>query len=522
MRVLWWKPPNVKEMHQKRDIKGLLRALSYKKDRWLRIKAADALGDIGDTRSIKSLIGTLQNDTEEGVRSSAISALGHFKDQRVLDAIVLALQNDTNSRVRSSAISALADFKDQRALDAIGLAIEKDTQKKVRICAAKILAGYQDQRAIGPLIDAGKWELIPQIGEPAVEPLIECLRLSYSSRLTGAAKTLGLIGSKRSIKAVKVLSDRFQDAGPVFRRTGGDINAELRESIVQSLGLIGDPSAKECLVSALDDRETSVRRNAALSLQKMEIMPDAIPGKVAYFVALNESQSCADAGPSAIPILISLLDYNHRPNFPCICNSLISLSAVEAIDSLLSVLIDAGFEEKEPYEAIINALVILGKDRVDSLIAAVENANVNHLSAGESNKATSAMKGAAKVLARLREPRGIPPLLRCLEHDDVCVNSPAQYALEEYGLDIILEDLIATLQNPPGFRSIIHIAQILRKSNDINLTPYLIEAFKYRKNMESNKSYFDINVLTALKQLTGEDFGVDIAKWEDWWQAKRS
>jgi len=43
-------------MKAKRDVKGLIKALNYKKDDSVRRKAAWALGLIGDKRAVKPLI----------------------------------------------------------------------------------------------------------------------------------------------------------------------------------------------------------------------------------------------------------------------------------------------------------------------------------------------------------------------------------------------------------------------------------------------------------------------------------
>lgn len=131
-----------------------------------------------------------------------------------------------------------------------------------------------------------------------------------------------------------------------------------------------------------------------------------------------------------------------------------------------------------------------------------------------------------EVLAKLRDPLGIPALIRNLENDDYFkVVVPAQKALLQYGIDTILEDLLEVLQNPRGFLSIIHVAQIfgMSKYNNINVTPYLIEGLKSRKNITLGRfSHFDSNLLSVLKKITGEDFGVRIAKWEAWWKANKS
>ena len=43
----------VQEMEAKKDVRGLLRALKYKDDPYVRQKAAQALGNIGDPKTVE-------------------------------------------------------------------------------------------------------------------------------------------------------------------------------------------------------------------------------------------------------------------------------------------------------------------------------------------------------------------------------------------------------------------------------------------------------------------------------------
>ena len=69
--------PNVETMRQKQDVKGLIKALGYKKESDVRIDAASALGEIREPRAVKPLIKAL-NDADSDVRSNAADALGRI------------------------------------------------------------------------------------------------------------------------------------------------------------------------------------------------------------------------------------------------------------------------------------------------------------------------------------------------------------------------------------------------------------------------------------------------------------
>lgn len=68
--------PNVEKMEAKRDVKGLIKALWNKdyKDYYLKMRAAEALGNIGDARAVEPLTKSL-NDKNKDVRKAAKEAL---------------------------------------------------------------------------------------------------------------------------------------------------------------------------------------------------------------------------------------------------------------------------------------------------------------------------------------------------------------------------------------------------------------------------------------------------------------
>lgn len=72
---MWWlfREPNIYKMKEKRNVKGLIKALRYKDD-WVRRDAAEALGEIKDTRAVEPLINALK-DEDSSVRELAAEAL---------------------------------------------------------------------------------------------------------------------------------------------------------------------------------------------------------------------------------------------------------------------------------------------------------------------------------------------------------------------------------------------------------------------------------------------------------------
>jgi hypothetical protein len=68
-------PPNVAKMEAKRDMLGLIKALSYQKSASVRQAAAKALGELGDPLAIEPLVSRLYKEAAWGERRTVAEAL---------------------------------------------------------------------------------------------------------------------------------------------------------------------------------------------------------------------------------------------------------------------------------------------------------------------------------------------------------------------------------------------------------------------------------------------------------------
>lgn len=232
-------PPNVEKMKARGNVKGLIRALRYRKDAKVREAAAEALEKIGDPRAVEPLIAALRDNV--WVRRAAAEALVKIGAPAV-EPLIAAL-GDKDSDIREAAAEVLGAIGDTRAVEPL-IAALRDWDKDVREAAAVALGKIGDPRAVEPLIAAlrdeqlgnvrrAAVEALGRIGDPcAVEPLITAIRDENSIVREAAAEALVKIGAP----AVEPLIAALRGEDPLVRLVA-----------FEALGKMKDPRAAEAL-----------------------------------------------------------------------------------------------------------------------------------------------------------------------------------------------------------------------------------------------------------------------------------
>jgi len=99
--------PNIEKLEEKRDVKRLCKALSYK-DEMVGRDAAFDLGKIGDKRAVEPLIVALK-DPKDNVCRNAAESLGKIGDPRAVEPLITLAQDEGYAR------APLKRFDDPRA-----------------------------------------------------------------------------------------------------------------------------------------------------------------------------------------------------------------------------------------------------------------------------------------------------------------------------------------------------------------------------------------------------------------------
>jgi HEAT repeat protein len=262
-------PPNVEKLKARKDIKGLIKALSYEKDPGVRRAAAEALADLKDDQAIEPLSALLEDENDD-VRQAAISALVEIGDARAVEPLSARLK-DKNDDLQQAAISALVEIGDARAVEPL-IATLKDTNGEVRRAAAWALGEIGDARAVDSLITVldDEHQALRQAREN-VERLknqdpngspngfssdIEFDAMFPATHQTVCEAAIQALGKIGDVRAVEALLSAHEDN-------------DLRASTTRALGKLEDVRAAEAVVSAARDRHFTYPTEAFLSAAKI-------------------------------------------------------------------------------------------------------------------------------------------------------------------------------------------------------------------------------------------------------------
>jgi HEAT repeat protein len=201
-------------------------------NQYLRGFAATALGRTGSVKMIEPL-GTGLQDEKQFVRWKCTQALGMLGHRKCVDVLFLALR-DEDQDVRSAAAKALGDTRSKEAGDIL-------------------ISAFRDQHW---LVRLNARNSMVEIGEPAIERLIEELKNRNPRVRWQAAWALGRIKSNRAV-------------GPLTKAMG-DTNRMVRDEAAVALVRIGSEKAAELLAEVSRQGTDHVRDQAAWVLAEMK------------------------------------------------------------------------------------------------------------------------------------------------------------------------------------------------------------------------------------------------------------
>jgi len=255
--------------------------------------AVEAMGNIGNPGAEEIILPLLESDNRQ-LRLSAVWALGQLKSNRAAEQIVWMLGSENDPRVDGALVN-------------IGDAATKWLKVKLKLASmmgaydegiriARIMVDIQSPEGLAEvawflsdlLSDSSKSgkarEMLSQIGDKAVEPLIISLKNTNDEKLKiNILRTLALIGNQ---KALNTFYSYVSDPNPTIRSIVAnalgkikadentdfliamlrDTNEEVRTQAIISLGELRDTRSVVYLLSSLEDESPIIRAMAAYSL----------------------------------------------------------------------------------------------------------------------------------------------------------------------------------------------------------------------------------------------------------------
>jgi len=386
----------------------------------------------------------------------------------------------------------------------------KDANLDVRLNAAKTLdeLGWQpDQSEAGAdyWIVKNRWDKCVEMGAPAVRPLVDHFEnTAFGFDRTDVAKALGQICDAQAVEPlIAALKDE---------------SVWLREAAAESLGKIGDVRAVEALVGILEDASPGVRRKAAESLSQMgwrpdedkagagywtvkyllsdgarsktarqlaaealertSWQPDQSEAGAAYWIVRRQWDKCVDIGESAVrPLFVTLQDDDETLR-KAAAEALVQIGkpAVEILVSALEEYYQWTFTDASSMVLRITAANVLGQigdPRAIKVLIAMGS---------KVERTDEHRRAAARALGSIGEP-AIETLVKMLSNDSANLQQLAAWSLGYSGDTRAVEPLIPLLSTIPFHYP--HVRQAARE---------------------------------ALRTITGQDFGEDVAHWQEWWR----
>lgn len=347
-------PPNIEKLSSKKDVPGLIKALSYPNDEGVRASAARVLGELGNQQAVTALIISL-GDEAFWVRDAAARSLGKIGGPQAVDALMDLCKREhgnfagieglietgsdqaigiLRTALRSSDINIR--FKAAEGLNKLAWKPTLPEDKAAYLIACKEWSklkklGRAAVEELSTALEVNDWHvneqcaiLLRQIGDQrAVEPLIKRLRPGYGHLMVVIVEALASLGDARAVpklltllnqnviglpeaaahaiikisdqSSIDVLIQKLDQADPLIRKTA-----------ISALVGIGQASV-DPLIQSLSGQNWTVRFAEVEALHQLRWQPDDSTAGIAYRILREDWQGCVSVGSPAVNHLLTML-----------------------------------------------------------------------------------------------------------------------------------------------------------------------------------------------------------------------
>ena len=442
----------------------------------IRVKVADALGQIGDRRAIAPLIDTLNSDPHKEVKASAATGLGNIRARNAVNALTEALSyDDTTATNAAEALGKIGVSTENAVQKLIIIAMDKQMRETLRLAAITALWQLKPGEATQPML------LLMFSDETS--PVIRANAVKVLSRIKAPETTRVLIWvlstqfdeisdfqrhMKRAYKTLDTLRtqvESFQiewtvDYPRTNYRTWGELKpipSLVRSEVAHALGIIKGDSVIEPLIGALeDDGRATVRQSAAWALG--EVKGDT--ATTALITVLKKDKQGVVRQEAAIAlgkikgqkVVDPLLDALRNDKYETTrFQAAVALREIQAGDKGLVDIIkkglgsfDDGYEVQSVQDEVIGALI------KDGNIPTAEFA-LDALKSADDEWIRWAL---VHVLGATAKKVAVDAMFGELKHTSYVVRRRAAESLGGFKERRVVESLIAVLENTDEMKSI--------------------------------------------------------------------
>lgn len=303
----------------------LIKALGQDKDVSVRESVAQALGMVGDTNAIPGLLVALRTDQDHRVRNESATALGGLGGPEIVPELLAVGANETNAVVRAGLAGMLGTLRDRRSLPLLVGWLQ--TPRRTEGQSTEDGDAYSDEQ----LVSAAATALGNIGGEEAFGALQAKWLIETNCEIRRSlCEAFGVIGDSR---ALPLLLTALQE------------EVELKNSLVEALGSLGDTNAVAELLPLLGDGDNEVRQKTAEALGHiggLACVPELLRVAEHDFTTEVRSSACAALGmlgdPKAQEIILRVLPQlgDHRQEVVWALGHVGDTNAIAMLAELLS------------------------------------------------------------------------------------------------------------------------------------------------------------------------------------------
>ncbi|MCC6617248.1 MAG: HEAT repeat domain-containing protein [Anaerolineae bacterium] len=356
---------DIKQMQEKRDIKGLMKALAYKQDKYIRNWAAEALGEIGDPEAIDALRDAFYNDKED-MFDTAGKALLMINDPRVMDIFRDAL----GSNKYAESVFRLAELqKGGKPLDS------RVIEPLVNLLRNKAKRDATSMKSMPMTIV----EILGRLDDPkVVEPLIEALGDEDGYVRKYAVEALGKINNPKAVRPLISLLFRFDGTVGVDEVSTAlnRIDPKWIESEWVKEGIA------KLIVQFRENGGRGSERSPFVVLSRLPWVPKDDFERTLQLAMKKKWQEVERIGEAAVePLILLLNDTGDEIDRTAVIATLATLGDARAVKPLLKILeyhpiLPRQFNRSGLSMAAQTAILKIGKSAVDTLLAEYNDSTI--------------------------------------------------------------------------------------------------------------------------------------------------